>query len=169
MLLQVELGPSLFLGKSNWRKNNFKRNNKSCKKRCCDHVINYNKVSFKEKVLEITNNDFLLILIKPFKGSLACLKTRGMMVSFGNASGVVDPINILDLMKKGSLYVTRPTLFDYVKTRKELENASSEFFKMLIDKKITIDINQEFKLSEVGKAQESITNRNTKGVTILIP
>jgi NADPH:quinone reductase len=142
--------------------------------RGCDHVINYNKESFKEKVLELTNNDGVPVAYDSIgkitvNDSLDCLSKRGLLVSFGNASGVVDPINILNLMKKGSLYVTRPTLFDYVKTRKELENASSEFFKMLIDKKITIDINQEFKLSEVRKAHDSIANRNTKGMTILIP
>ena len=115
----------------------------------CDFVINYNTSSFKDKVNEITNNEGVTVVYdsigkSTIEDSMDVLEKRGLLVSFGNASGVPEPINILDLMKKGSIYVTRPTLFDYVKTRDQLEKASSSFFEALINKKISIDIQQEF-------------------------
>ena len=79
-----------------------------------------------------------------------------------------DPINILDLMKKGSLFVTRPTLFDYVKTREQLINASEKYFDVL-KRHIKIDVQQKFTLEEVGKAHAAMSNRKTVGTTVLVP
>ena len=76
---------------------------------------------------------------------------------------------MLDLMKKGSIYVTRPTLFDYVKTRDQLEKASSSFFEALINKKVSIDIQQEFSLRNIADAHNSLTRRETMGATIIKP
>ena len=111
----------------------------------CDFVINYNTSSFKDKVNEITNSEGVTVVYdsigkNTIEDSMDVLEKRGLLVSFGNASGVPEPINILDLMKKGSIYVTRPTLFDYVKTRDQLEKASSSFFEALINKIVSIDI-----------------------------
>jgi NADPH2:quinone reductase len=140
----------------------------------CDFVINYNTSSFKDKVNEITNSEGVTVVYdsigkNTIEDSMDVLEKRGLLVSFGNASGVPEPINILDLMKKGSIYVTRPTLFDYVKTRDQLEKASSSFFKALINKKVFIDIQQEFSLRNIADAHNSLTRRETMGATIIKP
>ena len=140
----------------------------------CDFVINYNTTSFKDKVNEITNNEGVTVVYdsigkSTIEDSMDVLEKRGLLVSFGNASGVPEPINILDLMKKGSIYVTRPTLFDYVKTRDQLEKASSSFFDALINKKVSIDIQQEFSLKNIADAHNSLTRRETMGATIIKP
>ena len=140
----------------------------------CDFVINYNTSSFKDKVNEITNSEGVTVVYdsigkNTIEDSMDVLEKRGLLVSFGNASGVPEPINILDLMKKGSIYVTRPTLFDYVKTRDQLEKASSSFFEALINKKISIDIQQEFSLRNIADAHNSLTRRETMGATIIKP
>ena len=140
----------------------------------CDFVINYNTTSFKDKVNEITNSEGVTVVYdsigkNTIEDSMDVLEKRGLLVSFGNASGVPEPINILDLMKKGSIYVTRPTLFDYVKTRDQLEKASSSFFEALINKKVSIDIQQEFSLSNIANAHNSLTRRETMGATIIKP
>jgi len=140
----------------------------------CDFVINYNTSSFKDKVNEITNSEGVTVVYdsigkNTIEDSMDVLEKRGLLVSFGNASGVPEPINILDLMKKGSIYVTRPTLFDYVKTRDQLEKASSSFFAALINKKVSIDIQQEFSLRNIADAHNSLTRRETMGATIIKP
>ena len=140
----------------------------------CDFVINYNTSSFKDKVNEITNSEGVTVVYdsigkNTIEDSMDVLEKRGLLVSFGNASGVPEPINILDLMKKGSIYVTRPTLFDYVKTRDQLEKASSSFFEALINKKVSIDIQQEFSLRNIADAHNSLTRRETMGATIIKP
>ncbi|MBH21613.1 MAG: quinone oxidoreductase [Rhodobiaceae bacterium] len=140
----------------------------------CDFVINYNTTSFKDKVDEITNSEGVTVVYdsigkNTIEDSMDVLEKRGLLVSFGNASGVPEPINILDLMKKGSIYVTRPTLFDYVKTRDQLEKASSSFFDALINKKVSIDIQQEFSLENIADAHNSLTRRETMGATIIKP
>lgn len=140
----------------------------------CDHVINYNTTSFKDEVNKITNNEGVTVVYdsigkNTIEDSMDVLERRGLLVSFGNASGVPDPINILDLMKKGSIYVTRPTLFDYVKTRDQLEKASSCFFDALINKKVSIDVQQEFNLENIADAHNSLTKRETMGATIIKP
>tara|TARA_Y100000590_G_scaffold452259_1_gene595033 strand:+ start:20475 stop:21452 length:978 start_codon:yes stop_codon:yes gene_type:complete len=138
----------------------------------CDDVINYNLKSFKDEVLSITDNVGVSVVYdsigkQTITDSMDCLSRRGLLVSFGNASGPADSIDVLDLMKKGSLYVTRPTLFDYVKSREQLEIASSALFKALANKQVSIDVNQVFNLSDVAKAHETIAKRETIGATIL--
>jgi NADPH2:quinone reductase len=140
----------------------------------CDHVINYTTSSFKDEVDNITNKDGVSVVYdsigkNTIEDSMDSLKRRGLLVSFGNASGVPDPINILDLMKKGSIFVTRPTLFDYVKTREQLETASNSFFEALINKNVKIDIQQRYNLIDVAKAHDALSNRETMGATIIIP
>ena len=140
----------------------------------CDHVVNINKESFKDVALKITNNEGVSVVYDSIgkdtlMDSMDSLRKRGLLVSFGNASGVPDPINILDLMKKGSLFITRPTLFDYVKTREELLNASERYFDVLKSGHVKIDVQQKFRLEEVGEAHAAISNRKTVGTTVLVP
>ena len=140
----------------------------------CDHVVNINKESFKDVALKITNNEGVSVVYDSIgkdtlMDSMDSLRKRGLLVSFGNASGVPDPINILDLMKKGSLFITRPTLFDYVKTREELLNASERYFDVLKSGHVKIDIQQKFSLGEAGEAHAAMSNRKTVGTTVLVP
>jgi len=140
----------------------------------CDHVINISKESFKDAALKITDNEGVSVVYDSIGkdtliDSMDSLRKRGLLVSFGNASGVPDPINILDLMKKGSLFITRPTLFDYVKTREQLINASEKYFDVLKSGHIKIDVQQKFTLEEVGKAHGAMSNRKTVGTTVLVP
>ena len=140
----------------------------------CDHVINYRTHNFKDEVMKITNNEGVSVVYESIGketivDSMDSLKRRGLLCSFGNASGVPDPINILDLMRKGSLYITRPTLFDYVKTREQLENASNKFFDVLKSGKVKVDVQQKFDLADIGKAHNSVAERKTIGTTIIIP
>ena len=140
----------------------------------CDHVINISKESFKDAALKITDNEGVSVVYDSIGkdtliDSMDSLKKRGLLVSFGNASGVPDPINILDLMKKGSLFITRPTLFDYVKTREQLINASEKYFDVLKSGHIKIDVQQKLTLEEVGKAHAAMSNRKTVGTTVLVP
>ena len=99
-----------------------------------EHVINYTKEDFTKKVMEITNNEGVPAIFdgvgkNTFKGSLACLKTRGMMISFGNASGPLDPVNVpKDIQPKG-LYLTRPSIAQYFTNRKELQTGADEVFE----------------------------------------
>ena len=140
----------------------------------CDHVVNISKESFKDAALKITDNEGVSVVYDSIGkdtliDSMDSLRKRGLLVSFGNASGVPDPINILDLMKKGSLFITRPTLFDYVKTREELINASEKYFDVLKSGHVQIDVQQKFTLEEVGKAHAAMSNRKTVGTTVLVP
>ena len=140
----------------------------------CDHVVNISKESFKDAALKITDNEGVSVVYDSIGkdtliDSMDSLRKRGLLVSFGNASGVPDPINILDLMKKGSLFITRPTLFDYVKTREQLINASEKYFDVLKSGHVQIGVQQKFTLEEVGKAHAAMSNRKTVGTTVLVP
>jgi len=90
-----------------------------------------------------------------------------MMISFGNASGPVEPFSPLLLSQKGSLFLTRPTLFHYIATRAELEQAASELFGMVLGGKLNIDIGQRFPLSAAAEAHRALEARQTTGSTVL--
>ena len=99
-----------------------------------DHVINYNKDNFADKVKEITNGKVLSVVYdgvgkSTFDGSIECLKLRGMMVSFGNASGPLDPVNVTKSIQPKGLYLTRPSIMQYTTTREELDEAANKFLK----------------------------------------
>ena len=138
------------------------------------HVINYTKNDFAKKVMEITNNKGVSAVFdgvgkNTFKGSLACLKTRGMMVSFGNASGPLDPVNVpKDIQPKG-LYLTRPSIGQYFTNRKELQTGADEIFEKVKFGKIKINIFKEYKLSEAKQAHQDLESRKLTGPAILIP
>jgi NADPH:quinone reductase len=104
-----------------------------------------------------------------FMESLDCLKRLGMMVTFGNASGPVPPIAPLELSKRGSLYLTRPTLFNYIGTRPELEAAARELFAAVRSGKVRVVIGQKYPLARAADAHRDLEGRRTTGSTVLIP
>ena len=138
------------------------------------HVINYTKDDFAKKVMEITNNEGVPAVFdgvgkNTFYGSLACLKIRGMMVSFGNASGPLDPVNVpKDIQPKG-LYLTRPSIGQYFKNRKELQAGADAVFEKVKFGKIKIQISKEYSLIDAKKAHEDLEARKLTGPAILIP
>jgi NADPH2:quinone reductase len=101
--------------------------------------------------------------------SLASLKRRGMMVSYGNASGPVPPVTLLELSRAGSLYVTRPTVFDYVATREELDHVTARLFERMQRGVVRPLIGQRFALSDVAEAHRQLEARQTVGSTVLVP
>ena len=147
---------------------------KTAKENGYEHVINYTKEDFSKKVMEITKNEGVPAVFdgvgkNTFKGSLACLKTRGMMISFGNASGPLDPVNVpKDIQPKG-LYLTRPSIAQYFTNRKELQTGADEVFEKVKFGKIKIKIFKEYKLAEAKKAHEDLEARKLTGPAILIP
>ena len=138
------------------------------------HVINYTKDDFAKKVMEITNNEGVPAVFdgvgkNTFHGSLACLKTRGMMVSFGNASGPLDPVNVpKDIQPKG-LYLTRPSIGQYFTNRKELQDGADAIFEKVKFGKVKIKISKEYNLIDAKKAHEDLEARKLTGPAILIP
>ena len=147
---------------------------KTAKENGYEHVINYTKEDFSKKVMEITKNEGVPAVFdgvgkNTFQGSLACLKTRGMMISFGNASGPLDPVNVpKDIQPKG-LYLTRPSIAQYFTNRKELQTGADEVFEKVKFGKIKIKISKEYKLVEAKKAHEDLEARKLTGPAILIP
>ena len=104
-----------------------------------------------------------------FMGSLDCLRPRGMMVSFGQSSGSVPPLDVTLLAAKGSLFLTRPTLFAYVAQRSELLEAAAELFTLVRSGALRIEINQTYPLAEAAQAHRDLEGRRTTGSTVLIP
>lgn len=140
----------------------------------CTHTINYNKENFVERVKALTGGAGVPVVYDSigkdtFFGSLDCLAPLGMMVSFGSASGVVPPFSLQELAARGSLFVTRPTLFSYINKRSDLETMTAELFAMVESGKIVIPINQRYALKDVAQAHRDLEARKTTGSTILIP
>ena len=138
----------------------------------CAHPILYTKQDFAEEVNKLTAGQKLPVVYDSvgkatFMKSLDCLRPRGLMVSFGNASGPVDPISPLLLSQKGSLFLTRPTLFHYIATRPELEEAANDLFGMVRSGKVKIEVKQRFPLADAAEAHRALEARRTTGSTIL--
>ncbi|MEO8454257.1 MAG: quinone oxidoreductase [Sphingomicrobium sp.] len=138
----------------------------------CDHPIVYTRQDFGAEVDRITNGEKLPVVYDgvgrdTFMKSLDCLGRRGMMVSFGNASGPVDPFPPGLLAQKGSLFLTRPTLYDYIVTRTELERAASELFEMVTSGKVKVEVKQRIPLKDAAEAHRALEGRKTTGSTIL--
>jgi NADPH2:quinone reductase len=104
-----------------------------------------------------------------FEGSLDCLRPRGLMVSFGNASGPVPPLSVLELSRRGSLYLTRPTLFHYIATRAELERGARELFDVVGRGVVRIEIGQTYPLQDAAQAHRDLEGRRTVGSSVLLP
>ena len=140
----------------------------------CSHVINYNTENFVERVKEITGGKKVSVVYDSigkdtFIGSLDCLAPRGMMVSFGSASGPVPDFSLAELASRGSLFITRPTLFAYAATRSELEAMAADLFEMVGSGKVKIDVRQRYALSDAGRAHSELESRKTTGSSILVP
>jgi NADPH2:quinone reductase len=138
----------------------------------CAHPILYTRQDFVAEVEKLTAGQKLPVVYDSvgkdtFLKSLECLRPRGLMVSFGNASGPVDPIDPLVLAHKGSLFLTRPTLFDYIATRPELDQSAGELFEMVRSGKVTIEVKQRLPLKDAAEAHRALEARETSGSTIL--
>ena len=126
------------------------------------------------QVRELTGGEGVPVVYDPIGRdtlftSMDCLQPRGLLVSFGNASGPVDSLNLLDLLKRGSLYVTRPTLWNYVTNREELAEGAGELLAHFSAGNIRIEIGQRFPLSEAAAAHHMLEARLTTGSTVLLP
>ena len=135
-------------------------------------VIDYSRENVVERVKELTDGKKVPVVYDgvgkdTWTTSLDCLQARGLMVSFGNASGPVEGVNLGILASKGSLYVTRPTLGTYTSTLEQLQAASEELFGLVASKKIDITIGQRFPLEKAGEAQAALASRQTTGATVL--
>lgn len=104
-----------------------------------------------------------------FTQSLDCLRKHGVMVSYGNASGPVDPLTPLELARRGSLYLTRPSLFDFIAEREGLEAGTSELFALIVDGTLKVHIGQTYPLAETARAHRDLEARRTTGSTLLLP
>jgi NADPH2:quinone reductase len=138
----------------------------------CDHPIVYARQDFVAEALRITGGEKLPVVYDSvgrdtFLRSLDLLRPRGLMVSYGNASGPVDPISPLVLAQKGSLYLTRPTLFTYVAERDALERSAAELFAVVAGGKVKIEVNQRFALRDAAEAHRALEARQTVGSTVL--
>ena len=138
----------------------------------CDYPIIYTRQDFVAEIDRITGGNKLPVVYDgvgrdTFMRSLDCLRPRGLMVSFGNASGPVDPISPLLLSQKGSLFLTRPTLNHYIATRAELEQSASDLFAMIESGKVKAEVNQRFPLKDAAEAQRALEARKTSASTVL--
>ena len=139
-----------------------------------DHLINYSKENFVEKVKAITGGKGVPVVYDSvgkttWEGSLDCLRPRGLMVSFGNASGPVAPVNLGILSAKGSLYVTRPTLATYIASRADLVERSNALFDIVKSGKVKIETTGRYKLADAAQAHRDLESRKTTGSIILTP
>jgi NADPH2:quinone reductase len=140
----------------------------------CAHVINYNTENFVERVKEITDGKKVSVVYDSigkdtFIGSLDCLRPLGLMVSFGNASGPVPDFSLGELASRGSLFITRPTLFSYAASRAELEEMAADLFGMVASGKVKIDVHQRYALADAARAHAELEGRKTTGSSILLP
>lgn len=139
-----------------------------------DHVIDYHKEDFVARVKELTGGKGMDVVYDSvgkdtFPKSLDCLKPRGLFVTFGNASGPVEPMAPGILAQKGSLYMTRPTLGNYIATPEELKQCADAFFAIVRGSKVVINVNQTYPLADAAKAHADLEARKTSGTTLLIP
>lgn len=144
------------------------------KKNGCNLVINYSSENFVKKVMDFTNGVGVSVVYdgvgkSTFEDSIACLKTRGMMVSFGNASGPLEKIDVTKYISPKSLFFSRPTLGHYISTRKELVEATDKLFEQLKYGKVKIEIYKKYKLAEVIQAHKDLESRKIIGPAIIIP
>ena len=138
----------------------------------CDHPIVYTRQDFVAEVERITGGAKVPVVYDgvgrdTFMKSLDCLARRGVMVSFGNASGPVDAFPTLLLAQKGSLFLTRPTLYDYTLDPNDLQQSARELFDVVTSGKVKIEVGQRFALGEAAEAHRALEGRKTSGSTVL--
>ena len=139
-----------------------------------DHGVDYRTEDVAARVREITQGRGVRVVYDgvgaaTFDGSLGSLAPRGLMVSYGNASGPAPPFAPLKLMAAGSVYITRPTLLHYVTTTEELDQSAAALFDVIRSGKVKITVGQTFALKEAAKAHEALEQRLTTGSTLLVP
>ncbi len=140
----------------------------------CDHVIVYSREKFPERVRELTGGAGVAVVYDSvgrdtFLDSVACLRRRGTMVSYGNATGAVAPFDCALLHKAGSVYVTRPGLPDYIASRAELVERAAALFEVVRSGRVKIEILQRYALKDAAQAHRDLEARKTAGSTILLP
>ncbi len=140
----------------------------------CEHTILYKEEDFVARVKELTGGKGVPVVYDgvgkdTFMKSLDCLAPRGTMVSFGNASGKVDPLDIGILSGKGSLYVTRPTLMTYTATPEDFRHSAARVTEMVLEGDLKIEVHQTFPLKDAAEAHRALEGRRTTGSTVLIP
>jgi len=138
------------------------------------HVINYRTENVLERLLEITGGAKLPVVYDgvgrdTFEISLDCLRPRGLMVSFGNASGLPAPLDLQGLSARGSLYLTRPTLFTYTATTGELRQSSADVFARILAGQVRVEIGQRYALADIQQAHRDLEGRRTTGSTVILP
>lgn len=140
----------------------------------CEHVLLARTDHFAARVREISGGEGVAAVYDSigrdtFYQSLDCLRPHGVMVSFGNASGPVDPVAPLELSKRGSLYLTRPTLYDFIRPRAELDAAAAELFDVVACGAVSIRVPQRYRLADAADAHRDLEARKTTGSSVLIP
>ena len=129
---------------------------------------------FVDQVMKITNGEGVPAVFdgvgkKTFQGSIACLKKRGVMISFGNASGPLDPVNVPKEIQPKGLYLTRPSMAQYFTNRKELQAGANAVFEKVKFGKIKIKISKKYKLADAAQAHKDLEARKLTGPSVLIP
>ena len=140
----------------------------------CDHVIVYTREDFTKRVREITGGEGVPVVYDSvgkdtFEGSLDCLRPLGLMVTYGNASGSVPPFDVGVLSRKGSLFLTRPTIFTYIARREDLLSGAAELFEMVLSGKVKIEIGGTWPLAQAAEAHRALQGRSTTGSLLLLP
>ena len=144
------------------------------KKNGCDFVINYSKDDFVKKVLEITKGKGVPVVYdgvgkNTFDGSIECLKIRGMMVSFGNASGPVSNIDVIKMIQPKGIYFTRPSMGQYLETKEEIAEGSEKLFGKIMSGQVKVKIFKKYKLEEVAQSHKDLESRKIIGPAVIIP
>jgi NADPH2:quinone reductase len=140
----------------------------------CDHVINYQRQDFVKEVRRLTAGAMLPVVYDSigaatFPASLDCLQKFGLFVTYGNASGPIPPFSPALLAQKGSLFMTRPTLFDFVRTPDELRKVASELFRVVKQGKVKVAVNHRYALADAARAHRDLAERQTTGSIVLVP
>ncbi|MBK8479582.1 MAG: quinone oxidoreductase [Proteobacteria bacterium] len=140
----------------------------------CDHPIVYTREDFVARVRELTDGAGVPVVYdsvgrSTFQGSLACLRPRGLLVAFGNASGRPEAFDPAILAQRGSLFLTRPALGDYTATREELLASATALFALVRDGAIKLDLRQRWPLAEAAAAHRALEARQTSGASVLLP
>ena len=146
----------------------------TAKKNGCDFVINYSKENISKKVLEITKNKGVSVVYdgvgkNTFESSIECLKTRGMMVSFGNSSGPVANIDVKKIIQPKGLYFTRPAMWQYLRTKDEIKEGTDKLFEKIRLGQIKVKIFKKYKLEDAIQAHKDLEDRKIIGPAIIIP
>ncbi len=139
----------------------------------CDHTIVYTREDVVERVKTLTNGAGVPVVFDSvgkdtFTASLDCLQPRGLMVSYGNASGAVEPFSPGLLAAKGSLFLTRPTLASYISTREDLDATAADLFSVVASGAVKVEVSQAFPLKEAAEAHRALEARETTGSTVLL-